>query len=106
MSWPRQALALSAEISATPVMLETLRGYALLWAARDMSQATCEKTVALLHLILEHPASEQETKDRARQLYETILSERPADSPASAMRRHPHAALETFIQEILSRSPE
>lgn len=96
-----QALKISTEIGATPLILEVLRGFALLRTADVTSRASQVKTLELLSLILNHPASEQETKDRASQLWDKLAAELPDDVVASAKIRGPNADIETIIKQIV-----
>ena len=57
----REALHIATDIHATPVALEALAGFASLQA----KQGDREYALELLLIVLNHPASYQETKNRA-----------------------------------------
>jgi len=100
-----QALRISTEIGATPLILEALRGYALLWTTRETGQICHEKTLELLSLIRNHPASEQETKDHARRLGDKLAAGLPAELVASALNRGPGKDVESIAKEIMFQNP-
>lgn len=60
----RQALRIAIDIHGTPVALEALAGFAILKA----KQGDMEHALELLFIIFDHPASLQETKNRATHL--------------------------------------
>jgi tetratricopeptide (TPR) repeat protein len=99
------ALTISTEIGATPLILEVLRGFALLWTTCATSQTAQEKTLELLSLILNHKASEQETKDKAARLWDKLAVELPADLVTSAMNRAPSTDVKTIAKEIILQNP-
>ena len=100
-----RALSISTEIGAIPLILETLRGYALLWTIRETSHISHEKTLELLSLILNHPASEHETKDNARWLWDKLSAERPVELLTSALNRGSRNDVETIAKEIMLQNP-
>jgi len=100
-----RALSISTEIGATPLILEVLRGYALLWTTRDKSYISHEKTLELLSLILNHTASEHETKENARWLWDKLSAELPVELMTSALDRGRGADVETFTEEMMLQNP-
>ncbi len=100
-----RALSISTEIGATPLILEVLRGYALLWTTRETSHISHEKTLELLSLILNHKASEHETKENARWLWDKLSTELPAELLSSAINRGVNTDVENVAKEIMDLNP-
>ena len=96
-----RALSISTEIGATPLILEILRGYAELWAVHETSHTSQVETIELLSLILNHTASERETKDNVGRLWDKLSAELPAELMASAMNQIPSNDVETIAKKIM-----
>ena len=64
----RQALRTALVIEAKPLALTALVGWAVLLRASRQDENRSKRASRLLKLILDHPASTQETKDRAARL--------------------------------------
>ena len=94
-----EALIISTEINASPLTLEILSGFALLWSEIDKVQSTHPKLVQVLTLINNHQASEQETKDRVKRLWDKLTATLP--DKVMAKRRSPRSNAD--IEEIVKR---
>ena len=93
----RQALRIAADIHGTPVALEALAGFASL----KSKQGDIEHALELLFIIFDHPASLQETKNRATHL----LTELEAQlTPLQIETIQAHAGeegFETVVEDLL-----
>lgn len=76
----REAITLAHTIRALPRALDGLAGLATLWAAQQKT----EQVRKLLALLLIHPATEKETRERARVVWEQQGS--PLIAPADRLR--------------------
>jgi predicted ATPase/DNA-binding SARP family transcriptional activator len=93
-----RALTLAMEIGVMPVALAALVGIANLLLTRGEQKRTLE----LLAVVLGHPASEQETKDRAEQLLSELEDHLPrARAMVQARIRGKVRRLEDIVEEIL-----
>lgn len=96
-----KALKISTGINAPPLTLEVLRGFALMWAIAEPDQTSDPKFKRLLTLIHHHPATEQETKDRAKVLWDRSPAETPADFNHLMLIDEANADLDAIAHEIL-----
>ena len=96
-----QALELARKLQSVPVALDILVGLAILLAQTDEEQRAAE----LLTLVLHHPASEQETKDRATRLRAERTAELPAVIVASAQARPQALDLWKSVDQLLKELP-
>jgi len=62
-----------------------------------------EQAIELLALALHHPASEQETKDRAKRLLDELASSLPRESVAAAQERGQARDLKATVEELLAK---
>jgi len=85
----RQALRIATDIYGTPVALEALVGFASLKA----KQGDMEYALELLFIIFDHPASLQETKNRATRLRTELETQL---TPLQIETIQSHAGEETF----------
>jgi predicted ATPase/DNA-binding SARP family transcriptional activator len=99
----RDALTMAIEIETIPVALEGLVGLAVLFTANKPGDAECKQAAELLTLVLHHPASSQETKDRAACLLAELEAQLPPQAVASAQERGRTRTLEAVVAEILKR---
>lgn len=91
----KDALALALEIQAVPLLLDALAGLALLMITEGNSDQ--EFVLELLALILNHPASSQDTRDRAARL----LAELEPQLPVQAQLGQPAKTLEALVVKLL-----
>ncbi len=96
-----QSSEIALKIGARPVALNTLVGWAMWLSADAPVDAAQERAIELLTLVLHHPASEQETKDRATQLFDELKSNLPPESVAAAQERGKAKMLNTVLMELL-----
>lgn len=91
------ALPLSIEAEAIPIALDALWGLAKLQA----QTGEVEHALELSFYILDHPSSEDETRNRAGQLWEAL---QPTLNPAQIKKAHTNAQEKTFdsiVNEVL-----
>lgn len=97
----KQALEITTRIGANPLTLNILVGLATLLTTAEPGDAEREQAVELLALALHHPASEQETKDRARWLLNKLVASLSPESVAAAQERGKAEKLDTVLLEML-----
>jgi tetratricopeptide (TPR) repeat protein len=93
----REALRIAAEIRGIPVVLEALVGIASLRAKRGETQSALE----LLLMVLNHPACDQETKNRANALQAGLEAQL---TPIEIEAIQAHAGEKTFeavVEDLL-----
>ncbi|HET9588762.1 MAG TPA: hypothetical protein VFO91_08225, partial [Anaerolineales bacterium] len=93
----RESLRIATEIHATPVALEALAGFASLQA----KQGDLEHALQLLLMVFNHPASLQETQNRASGLRADLKAQL---TPAQIEAIQAHAAEKTFeavVEDLL-----
>jgi predicted ATPase/Tfp pilus assembly protein PilF len=93
----REALRIATEIHGTPVALEALVGLASLRAR----QGDLEYALELLLIVLNHPASVQETRERADQLRAEMEAQLTSQQVEAAKARAQGKTLEAAVDEIL-----
>jgi hypothetical protein len=71
-------------------------------SAGESEHAAPEQAIELLALVLHHPASEQETKDRAKHLLAELESGLPPESISAAQARAKARSLDAVAEEILN----
>ena len=71
------------------------------WAGSGSGVSTQEQALELLAVALHHPASEQETRDRAQRLWGKLASSLPPDAVLEAENRGKARALDTVLRELL-----
>jgi len=96
-----QALEIAAKIDAPPLTLDILVGLATLWVADEPEKVEQERAIELLALVLHHPASEQETKDKAGRLLAELVSSLPPALATAAQERGKAGKLDTILMEVL-----
>ncbi|MGB8645292.1 MAG: tetratricopeptide repeat protein [Anaerolineae bacterium] len=79
----RGAMQAALEAEARPRILDVLSGYARCLAR----QGQMERAIALLGLVMNHPASEHEASERARGLLARWRTQLPAEAVAAALAR-------------------
>jgi hypothetical protein len=99
------ALKTAMEAQAAPITLDALVGLVILLVKEqaDTAQsklANKEQAMEWLALVLNHPASRQDTKNRASQL----LAELPSSIIATAQERGQSRKLEEVVAEILAET--
>lgn len=98
----QQSLEIAMTIGARPVALNALVGWAMWLSAGESENAAPERAIELLALVLHHPASEQETKDRATRLLAELESSLPPESIVAAQERARVRSLDAVAEEILN----
>ena len=93
-------LKLATEAQRLPLVLEALSGFAHLSARTGEP----ERAMELLTLILDHPASAQEWKDRAARLQAELTTELPLELVGAAQERGRARGLDAMVAELLSES--
>jgi predicted ATPase/transcriptional regulator with XRE-family HTH domain len=97
----REALRIATDIHGIPVALEALAGFASLQA----KQGDREHALDLLLLVLNHPASFQETKNRAGQLRAELEAQLTSQQVEAAQARAKAKTFEAAVDESLQRAP-
>jgi predicted ATPase/uncharacterized membrane protein (DUF2068 family) len=95
----RESLRIAAEIHGIPVVLEALVGIASLRAKRGESQSALE----LLLIVLNHPACDQETKNRASALQTELEAQLTSQQVGAAGERAQGKTLATVVEEVLKQ---
>jgi hypothetical protein len=93
----RKSLGIAAEIHGMPVVLEALVGIASLQARRGETESALE----LLLMVRNHPACDQETKDRAKALQAGLEAQL---TPIKLVAIQTHAGEKTFeavVEDLL-----
>jgi tetratricopeptide (TPR) repeat protein len=99
-----QALEIATEIEARPAALNVLVGRATLLTSGESRDTERKQAIELLALTLHHPASDQETKDRARRLFDKLAYNLPSGWMAEVQdRSKANKMLDTVVMEILER---
>jgi tetratricopeptide (TPR) repeat protein len=96
-----QSLEIAMKIGARPVALNALVGWATWLSASVSDDSAQERAVELLALVTHHPASEQETKDKAGRLLAELASSLPSESVTAAQERGKAGKLDTVLLEML-----
>jgi predicted ATPase/Tfp pilus assembly protein PilF len=96
----RAALRTATEISATPVALDSLFGFAALFASEGRQQ----DALALLDLVASHPMAYQPTKDRAQALQRQLADEVSPEAVAAAERQAEPTDFETIVADLLTET--
>jgi tetratricopeptide (TPR) repeat protein len=92
-----ESLRIATEIHATPVALETLASLASLLA----EPAEKEYALELLLLVLNHPASLQETKNRAARLRAELEGQLPSTRVEAIQAHIGEKTLEAIVEDLL-----
>ena len=92
-----EALKTAAEIQTVPLVLEVLLGIATLLAEKG----ELERSLALVTLVLGHPARNRDAQDRAERLLARIEPRLSPDLLATARQRGKQAELEPVVAEML-----
>ena len=98
----REALRVSTETQGLFVALEALTGIATLQAKRGENKQALE----LLFIVLEHPASVQDTKDRAEQLRSQLEAQLTRQQIEAAQARAQAKTLEIAVDEELKQKED
>jgi predicted ATPase/DNA-binding XRE family transcriptional regulator len=93
----RKALRIAADIHGTPVALEALAGFASLLA----KQGDREHAIELLLIVMYHPASTQETKNRASRLRAELESQLSSQQIESIQMRANAKTFEDVVRDLL-----
>ncbi len=93
----RESLRIAAEIHGVPVVLEALVGIASLRAKRGETQSAFE----LLLIVLNHPACDQETKNRAEKLRTELAAQLTPIQIEGSQARTGDSAFETVVEDLL-----
>ncbi len=99
----RAALQISMRLQAIPLALDILTTLAAL-LIKDEQDAAANRTraVELLALVMDHPAGEKHTRDRAEGLLAEMDSELPPEAIMEARERGIARELEELVREIMS----
>ena len=92
-----QSLRIAAEIRGMPVVLEALIGLASLRAKRGGTQSALE----LLLIVLNHPACDQETKNRAGLLHAELAAQLTSTQIDAIRARAREKTLEAVVEGLL-----
>ena len=93
----RESLRIATEIHATPVALEALASFASVQAEPD----DIENALELLLIVLNHPASLQETKSRADHLRAELATQLTPTQIEAIRVRTGEKSFETVVQDLL-----
>jgi predicted ATPase/transcriptional regulator with XRE-family HTH domain len=96
----REALRIATEIHGTPVALEALAGFASLHA----KQGSTQRALELLLIVLNHPASFQETKNRAAHLRAELEARLTRHQVAATEARIQATTFEAAADEVLKQA--
>ncbi|HEU5103702.1 MAG TPA: tetratricopeptide repeat protein, partial [Roseiflexaceae bacterium] len=96
-----EALIVTMETQGTFVALDALVGIATLKA----KQGNIERALELLLVVLNHPASLQETKNRAAQLRGQLEAQLTSQQVAAAQTRAKATTFEAAVEAILQHAP-
>jgi tetratricopeptide (TPR) repeat protein len=96
----REALRIANDIHGTPVALEALVGLASL----QVKQGDMEQALELLLMVLNHPASLQETKDRAARLRSDLEAQLTRQQVETAQARAQTQTFEAAVAEVLKQT--
>ncbi|MEW5985102.1 MAG: tetratricopeptide repeat protein [Chloroflexota bacterium] len=115
----RQAMPLAVNAQATPVALQVLTGAAELLARMDdglvgagaagekaLMETNTAKAFALLNLVVNHPASNQATRERARPLLNGLAGRLPAVAVDVLTEQASHLPLEQAVVALLTEPNE
>ena len=94
----KESLATMLELGLTPSALLALAGLAKLRARMGQS----ERALELLGVALQHPACDDETRQRAEPVLTELRAVLPAETVQAAMERGQARGLEAVCQEILA----
>jgi hypothetical protein len=95
----REALRIAMEIGSLWMALDGLVGLARLLTASDPGEAAAEQAVELLALVLHHPTSSQEAKDRAAPLLTELEGRLSPAVAAAAKERGQARSLQAVVEE-------
>jgi predicted ATPase len=96
----RESLRIAIEARGTPVALDTLAGFASLEAKRGV----LEHALELLLIVLGHPASFQETKNRAAHLRAELEAQMTRQQVEAAQARAQAKTFEAAVDEVLKQA--
>ncbi|HEY5902316.1 MAG TPA: tetratricopeptide repeat protein [Anaerolineales bacterium] len=92
-----KALRLAREINLTPCMLDSLAGIAWVYAGQGQDEAALELVIQ----VEMHPAVTQDTKGRAEELRQQLLSQLAPAQIKTVQRRASEKAFEAVVQDLL-----
>jgi len=93
----QEALGVAMEAKAVPVALNVLVGIADIWIHRDEHL----QALQIIAFVLQHPATAQQTRDRAERLQAQIESEVNPHERAAARERARTQSLEEVVEQAL-----
>ena len=96
----RESLRIATDIHGTPVALEALAGLASL----QMKRGELEHALELLWVVLNHPASFQDTKNRASQLRAQVEVQLTRQELEPVQQRVEDATFASIVEGILSQN--
>ncbi len=97
-----EALQIVSEIQAIPAVLDALTGIAGIMFDED----ECERALELVTLVLNHPAADGETKQRAERIHTILMVELLPDQVEAATARGQHTPLDVIITDLLENYPK
>lgn len=95
----RESLRIATEIHGMPVVLEALVGIASLWGKKGETQSALE----LLLIVLDHPACDQETKNRAEKLCAELTAQLTTRQIEAIQVQAQARPFETVVNEVLKQ---
>jgi predicted ATPase len=93
----RESLRIANDIHGTPVALEALAEFASLQA----KQGDREQALEMLWMVLNHPASLHETKERAARLRAELEAQLTSEQVEAALARAQAKTIEAVVDEVL-----
>ncbi len=94
-----EALETAVELQAVPLVLEVLTGIARLLSREGRSG----KALEVLAVVLHHPASDRETRERAEHLRTDLQTALPPEAVAASLARGAEREIEQVLEEFLRR---
>ncbi len=96
----REALDVALEVNVIPLALNILAGIAALWKRQGESARALE----VLEFVLNHPATEQEARDRVELLRAQIVSELEPHAVAAAQDKARTRKLDELAEEVWAQA--
>jgi len=102
----RHALEILVETGARPVALDVLVGWATMLIKGEPTVADQTRAIELVSLVQHHPASEHETREKAKRLLVEWADYLPSEMMVSAQARGQARDLESTVRELIFSSPK
>ena len=91
------ALKLAAQVRSVPLALDVLLGWAIFLSRSGYKRGA----MAILTLVLDHPGSDQETKNRAAEYQTELAADFSPETEATALAQNPGRDLWETIAKLL-----